>query len=417
MRRNERLAVWLHGRRIAWLTGTSLRPRLGYLPDLVAEYGAGAALLSLSLPLQSKAINGPAVLNFFDGLLPEGQVRAHLADLHGVASTDIKALLAAVGADCAGAVQVLPDGVDPEEGGELLPMTEQEVVAAVESLPTWDLPEDFAITTSLGGVQSKVLLSSSLSSGDSGWYWPARGAASTHIIKPDPLDSPIPDLLAAEHWALELARAAGLRAARTRMETFGTRDALVVERYDRTEDHKRIHQEDFTQVLGIASAAKYDQSTAAPSRLAQVAAVASPHSRNAAAFKSELLKAVAFNVLIGNGDAHSKNYSVLIRETGEVQLAPLYDVAPTLLLYARSSNAGHSVAGQARLNYITLDHLVREAGSWGMDVEEARSGVTGILVAAAEAHASVPQRLAHLPALVAARAEDLIAGSTARRQL
>lgn len=126
MRRNERLAVWLHGRRIAWLTGTSLRPRLEYLPDLVAEYGAGAALLSLSLPLQSKAINGPAVLNFFDGLLPEGQVRAHLADLHGVASTDIKALLAAVGADCAGAVQVLPDGVDPGEGGELLPMTEQE---------------------------------------------------------------------------------------------------------------------------------------------------------------------------------------------------------------------------------------------------------------------------------------------------
>lgn len=413
MRRNERLAVWLHGRRIAWLTGTSLRPRLEYLPDLVAEYGAGAALLSLSLPLQSKAINGPAVLNFFDGLLPEGQVRAHLADLHGVASTDIKALLAAVGADCAGAVQVLPDDVDPEESGELLPMTEQEVVAAVESLPTWDLPEDFAITTSLGGVQSKVLLSCS----DGRWYWPARGAASTHIIKPDPLDSPIPDLLEAEHWALELARAAGLRAARTRMETFGTRDALIVERYDRTEDHRRIHQEDFTQILGIASAAKYDQSTVAPSRLAQVAAIASTHSRSTAAFKIELLKAVAFNVLIGNGDAHSKNYSVLIRETGEVQLAPLYDAAPTLLLYARSSNAGHSVAGQARLNYITLDHLVREAGSWGMDVEEARSGVTGLLVAAAEAPVSVPEHLAHLPALVAARAEDLIAGKTARRQL
>ncbi|MCO4254035.1 type II toxin-antitoxin system HipA family toxin [Pseudarthrobacter cellobiosi] len=417
MRRNERLAVWLHGRRIAWLTGTSLRPRLEYLPDLVAEYGAGAALLSLSLPLQSKAINGPAVLNFFDGLLPEGQVRAHLADLHGVASTDIIALLAAVGADCAGAVQVLPDGVDPEEGGELLPMTEQEVVAAVESLPAWDLPADFAITTSLGGVQSKVLLSSSLSPGDSGWYWPARGAASTHIIKPDPLDSPIPDLLAAEHWALELASAAGLRAARTRMEMFGTRDALVVERYDRTEDHKRIHQEDFTQVLGIASAAKYDQSTATPSRLARVATIASTHSRNAAAFKIELLKAVAFNILIGNGDAHSKNYSVLIRETGEVQLAPLYDAAPTLLLYARSSNAGHSVAGQARLNYITLDHLVREAGNWGMDVDEARSCVTGLFIAAAEARTSVPEHLAHLPVLVAARAEDLIAGHTARRQL
>jgi serine/threonine-protein kinase HipA len=109
--------------------------------------------------LQSKALTGPAVLNFFDGLLPEGQVRAHLADLHKVASTEIKALLAAVGADCAGAVQVLAEGVDPAGSGELLPMSDAEVVTAVESLPTWDLPENFAITPSLGGVQSKILLS------------------------------------------------------------------------------------------------------------------------------------------------------------------------------------------------------------------------------------------------------------------
>lgn len=260
--RNERLAVWLHGRHIAWLSGTSLRPRLQYLPDVVAEYGAGAALLSLSLPLQSKPLIGPSVLNFFDGLLPEGQVRAHLADLNKVATTDIKALLAVVGADCAGAVQVLAEGVDPAGSGELLPMSDAEVVAAVESLPTWDLPADFAITTSLGGVQSKILLSRE----GGHWYWPAGGAASTHIIKPDPLDSPIPNLLAAEHWALDLARAAGLAAARTKMDRFGTREALVVDRYDRTTDHRRIHQEDFTQVLGLASAAKYDQSTAVPSR-------------------------------------------------------------------------------------------------------------------------------------------------------
>lgn len=202
------------GRQIAWLTGTSLRPRLEYLPDLVAEYGAGAALMSLSLPLQSKPIAGPVVLNFFDGLLPEGQVRPHLADLYKVESTDIKALLAAVGADCAGAVQVLAKGVDPAGAGKLLPMSEAEVVAAVESLPTWDLPADFAIATSLGGVQSKILLSR-----DGGrWYWPAGGAASTHIIKPDPFDSPIPDLLAAEQWTLDLARAAGLAAARTTMD-------------------------------------------------------------------------------------------------------------------------------------------------------------------------------------------------------
>ncbi|QOD04346.1 type II toxin-antitoxin system HipA family toxin [Pseudarthrobacter sp. BIM B-2242] len=412
MKRSDRLAVWLHGRHIAWLTGTSLRPRLEYLPDVVAEYGAGAVLLSLSLPLQSKPITGPAVLNFFDGLLPEGQVRAHLSELYKVPSTDIRGLLAAVGGDCAGAVQVLPEGRDPAGGGSLQPMSRKELVAAVESLPTWDLPPDFAIATSLGGVQSKILLSR-----DGGrWYWPSGGAASTHIIKPDPFDSPIQDLLAAEHWALNLAGALNLPAARSNLERFGSREALIVERYDRTKDHHRIHQEDFTQVLGISSAAKYDQSTAGPSRLAQVAAVAAPHTRSPTIFKMDLLKLVSYNLLIGNGDAHSKNYSVLIRETGEVTLAPLYDAAPTLLLYARSSNAGHSVAGQARLNYITLDHLVREAAGWGLDSDAARTTVSELFSAAAEAPEAAPDRLAGLPSLVASRAVDLLQGRTARRQ-
>lgn len=411
MRRSRSLAVWLHGRQIARLTGTSLRPRLEYLPDVVAEYGAGAVLLSLSLPLQSKPVTGPAVLNFFDGLLPEGQVRAHLSDLYKIPPTDIKGLLAAVGADCAGAVQVLPEGKDPAGEGKLQPMSRAEVVTAVESLPTWDLPDDFVISTSLGGVQSKILLSRE----GRRWYWPSNGAVSTHIIKPDPFDSPIPDLLAAEHWALDLARAANLPAARTGLERFGTRVALVVERYDRTKEHRRIHQEDFTQVLGIPSTAKYDQSTAVPSRLAQVAAVAAPHTRNAATFKLDLLRAVSFNLLIGNGDAHSKNYSILIQETGEVLLAPLYDAAPTLLLYARSTNAGHAVAGQARLNYITLDHLVREASSWGLDPGVARSAASEVFSAAAEGEVAAPDGLEDLPLLVARRASDLLEGRAARR--
>lgn len=411
MTRRDRLAVWLHGRHIAWLSGTSLRPRLDYLPDVVAEYGAGAAILSLSLPLQSRSISGPAVLNFFDALLPEGQVRAHIADLRKVASTDIKGLLAAIGADCAGAVQVLTEGVDPIESCRLLPMSEAELVAAVESLPTWDLPADYAITASLGGVQSKILMTRE----QGRWYWPTGGAASTHIIKPDPIDSPVPNLLAAEHWALGLARAAGIAAAETNLDRFGDRDALVVGRYDRMPARGRIHQEDFTQILGLSSAAKYDQSTAKPSRLAQVARLAGAHARDAAAFKRELLRAVSFNVLIGNGDAHSKNYSVLIQDTGEVSLAPLYDAAPTLLLYPRSSNAGHAVGGQARLNYITMDHLVREAATWGLDPDDARSTAADVFSSATDAHVLTPDELERLPALIADRAADLLDGRTARR--
>ncbi|MFI2565372.1 type II toxin-antitoxin system HipA family toxin [Paenarthrobacter sp. NPDC018779] len=411
MKAPKRLAVWLHGRHIAWLTGTSLRPKLEYLTDVVAEYGSGAALLSLSLPLRRGVLSGPEVYNFFDGLLPEGQVRAQIASQSNSSVTDIKALLAAIGADCAGAVQVLPEGVDPAGGGELLEMSEAEVVTVVESLPTWDLPDDFAITTSLGGVQSKLLLTRR---GDR-WYWPAAGAASTHIIKPDPLDSPIPHLLASEDWALRLASAIGLRSARTELEVFGSRLALVVQRYDRNTDGARIHQEDFTQLLGLPSAAKYDQSVSTPSRLARVVEAAGPHARNVDAFRLELLKWVTFNLLIGNGDAHSKNYSILLGESGAVSLAPIYDAAPTLLLYSRSSNAGHAIAGQARLNYLTTDHLVREAASWGTDPGEAQAAVEATLESAMEVDVSAASEIAMLPDLVAARASDLLAGKTARR--
>lgn len=107
---------------------------------------------------------------------------------------------------------------------------------------------------------------------------------------------------------------------------------------------------------------------------------------------------------------------MLIREKGEVLLAPLYDAAPTLLLNARSSNAGRSVAGQARLNHITLDHPVREGVTWGMDPGEARTAVSEVFMAAGEARVAVSEGLEHLPALIADRVSDLLAGRTARRQ-
>lgn len=68
------LEVFLHGRHIGVLSGTSLKLAFQYDADVVAEYGAGTTSLSLSLPLSRKRFSGPPVYNYFDGLLPEGQV-------------------------------------------------------------------------------------------------------------------------------------------------------------------------------------------------------------------------------------------------------------------------------------------------------------------------------------------------------
>ena len=413
--KRQNLEVYLHGRHIGVLSGSSLRLAFQYDAQVIAEYGASSILLSLSLPLNRKKISGTSVFNYFDGLLPEGQVRSHLASTNGLSTPDALGLLRILGADCAGAVQALPEGTPPDGPAEAIPMADTEVINVVEALPTWDLPDDYAITASLGGVQAKVLLSRH---GD-GWAWPSRGAVSTHIIKPEPLDSPIPHLLTAEDWALKVAAAAGLPAAESRLETFGSRQAIIVTRYDRTQDGGRLHQEDFTQALALASTAKYEGTTAPPSRLTRLVSAAAPHTRDDDAFKRDLLRAVTFNLVIGNGDAHSKNYSLLLRDGGEVLLAPLYDVAPTQLLYAPSANAGHTLGGQARLNHLTLDHIVREGTAWGMDADDARTTAAGVLesVAAAAPTTRADDSIRFLRELVPARAADLLSGGTARRSL
>lgn len=415
MSTRKTLNVFLRGKHIGELRGSGLRLSFQYDRGALAEYGAGAILLSLSMPVSRSKIDGPEVYNFFDGLLPEGQARSHIAKENGLSTPDAFGLLRVLGADCAGAVQILPPGDSPALPDSAKPMTDDEVTAVVESLPTWDLPEDFLITASLGGVQSKVLLSSQ----DGGWAWPGRGAVSTHIIKPEPLDSTIPDLLASEVWALKTAAAAGLPAAKAHLQMFGSRQAIVVERYDRAPGGIRLHQEDFTQALALASEAKYEGSASPPSRLALLVNAAAPHTRDDAEFRRHLLKAITFNMAIGNGDAHSKNYSLILSDGGEVQLAPLYDVAPTLLLYAPSNNAGHTVSGQIRLGYITLDHLVREGTAWGMDEDDARHTAVSALEAVAEAAAasSAGNTLNFLRELVPTRVSDLLDGGTARRAL
>lgn len=413
MRGRKVLDVYLHGRHVGELRGSGLRLSFQYDREILAEYGAGSILLSLSMPVRRTEIRGPEVYTFFNGLLPEGQVRAHLAKDHGLSAPDALGLLTVLGGDCAGAVQVLPPGTTPERPGPLVPLSREQVIGVVESLPTWDLPDDFLITASLGGVQSKVLLSRQ----ENGWAWPGRGAVSTHIIKPEPLDSPIPLLLESEDWALRLAAAAGLSAARAHLEKFGDRQAIVVERFDRAPDGARVHQEDFTQALALGSEAKYEGTAAPPSRLTRIAETAAPHARDEEEFRRSLLRAITFNTLIGNGDAHSKNYSLTLLDGGEVRFAPLYDVAPTLLLYPPSNNAGHTVGGQVRLTYITLEHLVKEGTAWGMDPDDARRTVASTVASVAEAAESTPvmSELDFLRKLIPTRAEQLLGGGTAAR--
>jgi hypothetical protein len=84
---------------------------------------------------------------------------------------------------------------------------------------------------------------------------------------------------------------------------------------------------------------------------------------------------VTFNVVIGNADAHSKNYSVMISRDGSVSLAPIYDTAPVMYLDPAFKGTGHVINGKTSINNITVDDLTAEAASWGMGTRRARAAV------------------------------------------
>jgi serine/threonine-protein kinase HipA len=208
--------------------------------------GAWGRTYCPSLPMSIRRVESAALDDYLDNLLPEGPVRAALEQQYGLRPGDGFELLSHIGGDCAGAVQIAVDESPPP--GRLVPLADDEVNAIVSDLPTLSPPPGEAVSAALGGVQSKVLLTRT----QSGWAWPAAGAVSTHIIKPEPVEpqTPIPRIIEYEHWTLQLA---AMAAARSELLRFGERRALVVERYDRR-DGECVHQEDFAQALGIRPA-------------------------------------------------------------------------------------------------------------------------------------------------------------------
>ncbi|WP_233213648.1 HipA domain-containing protein [Mycobacterium hubeiense] len=252
-------------------------------------------------------------------------------------------------------------------------LTAEEVTRLVADLPTYHLPDGTTPQASLAGIQDKVLL---VLLPDGSWGWPEDGAPSTHIIKPEPLGGALQQLVQTEDWALRVAKHARIAAAESVLTRFDERDAIVVTRYDRTKSGLRLHQEDFCQALGLDPQAKYESTAEFQrygSRLRRVARAAAARSRDPDAFRTALLEAVTLNVVIGNGDAHSKNYSLLIDRVGSVSLAPVYDAAPVMHLDARYKGTGHIINGKTNIDGIDVEDLANEGASWGMSMRRART--------------------------------------------
>nr|BFF21214.1 hypothetical protein GCM10025730_47350 [Promicromonospora thailandica] len=187
----------------------------------------------------------------------------------------------------------------------------------------------------------------------------------------------IPDLVRLEDWTMRLANAAGIAAAPTEVQEFAGRTAIVVERYDRVDGH-RVHQEDLAQGLGLATRDKYEQERT-PGHLTALSERAWEHAADPDRFLDSLLEQLTFNVVVGNGDSHAKNYSYVIDRDARLRPAPLYDAAAVHLVAPRYDRSGLAVNGRTRLRYIRPDDLATEAGAWGLSVERSRELVDDVV--------------------------------------
>ena len=402
----DQLSVWLHDRRVGVLE-RDRRGRLQYV------HKAGSLPVSIGLPA-NEPWTPARTMAWFEGLLPEGDQRARIAARFSVAASDTFALLEQIGWECAGAVAVLPE--DQERPvGTYRRLSDDEVGLRLDALPARPYDDDDEVRASLGGYQAKIVLARF----DDAWAEPVFGAASTHILKPEPPQWA--GMAAAEAWALALAAQVTSAAAARWDGSLASAPTLVVTRYDRMivagQVHRR-HQEDLCQILGLLPEAKYAEPPMKPGKPSwdRLATILLERAVDPTGERLRLLEQVTVTIALGNADAHAKNLSVIHEREGLVSLAPMYDLVPTLAFIPRQTRSALPVAGKFRMDEITTEHLVREAISWGIPERRARSKVLDTLVALrsgiTSADTAVPQIDPKVRGAVVAQLERLHASAT-----
>ena len=333
--------------------------------------------LSASLPKRREPFTRRECRPFFGGLLPEESQRDAVAQALGVSRANDFALLDRLGGDVAGALQLLPTDATPKAPAldpKPVPLDARGLIRVMDALPARPLlAGEEGLRLSLAGAQSKVPVILV----DGAVALPAPRQPTTHILKP-----PITRFKATtenEAFVMRLASAIGLDAAQVEPRLVAGRTFLLVQRYDRAfgddRNVKRIHQEDFCQALGVPPETKYASEGGPTFRdcfelLRRVAA-------RPAVDVLKLLDAVIFNAIVGNADAHGKNFSILYSDDGP-RLAPLYDLLATVTYPELSAKFAMKIGKRATLTELDLKGWTAFAADAGLGLPLVRRRISEI---------------------------------------
>lgn len=336
---SQTLHLWANGDYVGrWTVNANGDSELAY--DAGWRQSKLGRPISLSLPfnMRDEPLKGANVSNYFEGLLPDSDIiRKRVATRFKTGSLDPFDLLAAVGRDCVGALQLLPEGAKPEGLGHVdgIAVNEEdierhllEVVNLERHGATDDADDDFRI--SLAGAQEK----DAFLWWDGKWMKPRGATPTTHIFKL-PIGmvggkrADFTTSVDNEWLCLRLFKEFGLPTANAEIMTFGAQRVLVVERFDRTRSANgkqlfRLVQEDFCQATGTSPLLKYEND-GGPG-LKQMFTLLQQSQQVAADMRTLMASQLLFWMLRAP-DGHAKNFSIqLLAGAGRFKLMPIYDV-------------------------------------------------------------------------------------------
>lgn len=342
----EHLVVYLNANRVGKLQKyKSNKFKFRYDSDWL--HNDNAIPLSRSLPLKAGFFSEKKSRPFFSGILPEEIQREKIEIFLKISKNNDYQILKQIGGECAGAVSLYPKNITTLTRSKVkpIPLSKIELIKIIRELSTKPLlVGKEGLRLSLAGVQDKIPVIFQ----DNKICLPLNNLPSTHILKPEP--NHFTGLAINEVFCMKLAKISGLMVPEVKYMIIGDKPCILVQRYDRIKEKDviiRIHQEDFCQALGIPPEQKY-QSEGGPN-IKQCITLLREWSSIPAIDIINFINAVIYNVLIGNTDAHGKNFSFLY--SGKLRaLSPNYDLVSTIAWSNLTKNLAMTIGNSKSVN-------------------------------------------------------------------
>ena len=334
----------------------------------------GACRLSISLPLQEQPFSPLQTASYFEGLLPEGFTRRSVAQWMRVDEGDYLSILHGLGRECLGAVSITEPGEEIQASYERVTEEQVRQLASEGALKSAELVTKSHL--SLTGASGKVGLY--YDEPKNAWYLPRGTAPSTHIVKQSHVR--LDAIVTNEQLCLLTAKRCGMSVPDSFIINTGDGGdgevLFATERYDRVFPAvpkmigdipcpRRLHQEDFAQAMGVPSAAKYERESG--HYMQDMFDILRRYSSDPIADQLKLWDMIVFDYLIGNTDAHIKNFSLLHSpDMKQIRLAPAYDIISTTVYEQSTRDMAFRIGGEINIDDITTDSFRMAAEQVGL---------------------------------------------------